>query len=230
MVKLSPIEARIIGVLMEKEKTTPDYYPMSPNALTNACNQKNCRIPVTSFIQDEVQATLDAMEKQGLVQKWASHGRTAKYRHRFCNTEFSELQFNDSEFAIVCELLLRGAQTAGELKSRASRISSFESPAAVQTSLNSLIEKKLAVCVGKLDGKRDDHFIHQFTDGAEASSQGFDHEDVRVQTSAAQADEPSTLSKASDTSERDPAKTLAERVEALEQEVTELKALLNSLL
>ena len=94
-IKLSNTELRVIGCLLEKESTTPDQYPLSLNALTNACNQKSNRDPVVSFDESTVQETLDALSKKHLVvEKSPFGGRTAKYQHRFCNTEFSDLQFS----------------------------------------------------------------------------------------------------------------------------------------
>ncbi len=120
-IELSPNEARVIGCLLEKEITTPEQYPLSLNALTNACNQKSNREPVLDLDETTVQQTLDQLIRKYLVSEESGYGsRVAKYRHRFCNTEYGTLKFSPQELGIVCELLLRGPQTPGELRSRAS--------------------------------------------------------------------------------------------------------------
>jgi uncharacterized protein YceH (UPF0502 family) len=125
-IKLSNNELRVIGCLLEKESTTPDQYPLSLNALTNACNQKSNRYPVMSLDESTAQETLDALSKKHLVvEKSLFGGRTAKYQHRFCNTEFSDLQFSAQEHGILCVLFLRGAQTPGELRTRTNRLCEF---------------------------------------------------------------------------------------------------------
>src|SRR5487761_1840001 len=120
---LSDVETRVLGSLVEKELTTPEYYPLSVNALVNACNQKSNRDPVMSLDEPTVQRTLDALSRKHLVLERSGFGsRVPKYQHLFCNTEYGSLKFSPQELAIVCELLLRGAQTPGELRSRASRL------------------------------------------------------------------------------------------------------------
>src|ERR1700754_3587685 len=122
-IQLTTIEARVIGCLIEKAITTPDQYPLSLNALTNACNQKSNRDPVLELDERTVQETLDALTKKHLVLERSGFGsRVPKYQHRFCNTGFGTLEFNPVQTAIVCELLLRGPQTPGELRTRASRM------------------------------------------------------------------------------------------------------------
>lgn len=136
---LAAEEARIIGSLIEKSIVTPDHYPMTLNALTNACNQKSSRDPVVSYDDLTVQNTVDALVARGLVTEVFHHGsRVPKYQHRFCNTEFSDLQFDAGETAVVCMLLLRGPQTPGELRSRSGRLHSFASIQAVENALESL--------------------------------------------------------------------------------------------
>ena len=120
-------EARVIGCLIEKQITTPDQYPLSLNALTNACNQKSNRDPVLALDEAAVQAPVDALSRKHLVSEHsASAAASPKYQHRFCNTEYGTLKFSPQELAIVCELLLRGPQTPGELRSRASRLCHFD--------------------------------------------------------------------------------------------------------
>lgn len=165
---LSPLEQRVIGCLIEKQVSTPENYPLTLKALLNACNQKSNRDPVLSLSEAELQVAIDSLIARRLVNNCADfNARTAKYQHRFCNTEFGDLKFNEPELAIITELLLRGPQTPGELRSRTARLHSFADVASVETSLHSLIEKgpyvvKLAQL--KLPGKRDARYGHLFSD------------------------------------------------------------------
>src|SRR4026209_2773143 len=138
-IQLTALEARVIGSLIEKAITTPDQYPLSLNALTNACNQKSNRDPVLELDERTVQETLDALAKKHLVLERSGFGsRVPKYQHRFCNTEFGTLKFTPQELAVVCELLLRGAQTPGELRTRASRMAPCGDVSEVETCLQHL--------------------------------------------------------------------------------------------
>lgn len=165
---LSPLEQRVIGCLIEKQVSTPENYPLTLKALLNACNQKSNRDPVLSLSEAELQVAIDSLIARRLVNNCADfNARTAKYQHRFCNTEFGDLKFNEPELALITELLLRGPQTPGELRSRTARLHSFADVASVETSLHSLIEKgpyvvKLAKL--KLPGKRDARYGHLFSD------------------------------------------------------------------
>src|SRR5688500_2111347 len=107
--QLSPLEARVIGCLIEKQITTPDQYPLSLNALTNACNQKSNRDPVLEVDDGAIQRTLDDLSRKHLVIEKSGFGsRVPKYQHVFCNTQFGSLKFSAQELAILCELMLRG--------------------------------------------------------------------------------------------------------------------------
>ena len=118
-IELTLHEGRVIGCLMEKEVTTPEHYPLSLNALTNACNQKSNRDPVLKLDEATVQQVVDALLKRHLVSDRSGYGgRVTKYKQVFCNMEFGPLQFTDLERAIICELLVRGPQSAGELRTR----------------------------------------------------------------------------------------------------------------
>ena len=165
-IKLSNTELRVIGCLLEKESTTPDQYPLSLNALTNACNQKSNRDPVMSLDESTVQETLDALSKKHLVvEKSPFGGRTAKYQHRFCNSEFSVLQFSAQERGILCVLFLRGPQTPGELRSRTNRLCEFSDVNEVEDVLEKLASHKDGSLVKKLPrqpGKRESRYIHLF--------------------------------------------------------------------
>src|SRR5579875_1486160 len=133
MLVLNPVEARVMGALMEKEITTPEYYPLSLNALVNACNQKSSREPVMELSEAEVRTALFALEGDGLVRVLAD-ARVPKYEHRMRDP----LQLRRDEVAVLCLLLLRGPQTAAELRSRAERLYSFDDTAAVGATLERL--------------------------------------------------------------------------------------------
>ena len=118
-IQLTPYEARVIGCLLEKQRTTPEQYPLSLNALTSACNQKSSRDPVMELDEASVQDVIDSLMKRHYVTDKSGFGsRVTKYQHRFCNTEFGTLNFSDLETGIICVLLLRGPQTPGELRNR----------------------------------------------------------------------------------------------------------------
>lgn len=169
-IELTLHEARVIGSLIEKEITTPDQYPLSLNALVNACNQKSNREPVLELDEATVQETLDALVKRSLVSDQTGFGsRTTKYKHRFCNTEFGILKFSEQELGIVCALLLRGPQTPGELRSHTNRLCKFRDMAEVESALDSLAERGDGPFVAKLPrepGKRESRYMHLFSGDA----------------------------------------------------------------
>jgi len=168
--ELSPDEARVIGALIEKEITTPDQYPLSLNALTNACNQKSNRDPVVAWDERHVQQLLDALSKRALAVDRSGFGsRVPKYRHLFCNTEFGRLKFSPQELAIVCELLLRGPQTPGELRGRAQRMAPFADVGEVEMVLAQLSAREDGPFVARLPrepGKREARYAQLFTGDA----------------------------------------------------------------
>jgi uncharacterized protein len=165
-IQLEPYEARVIGCLIEKQITTPDQYPLSLNALTNACNQKSNRDPVMDLDEATVQRTLDGLSRKHLVIEKSGFGsRVPKYQHRFCNTEYGTLKFSEQELAIVCELLVRGPQTPGELRTRASRMASFNEATEVETTLEKLSQREdgpFVVRLARLPGRRDSQWAHLF--------------------------------------------------------------------
>jgi uncharacterized protein len=164
---LSPIEARVIGCLIEKQITTPDQYPLSLNALVNACNQKSNRDPVLDLDEATVQGTLDELAKRHFVVERSGFGsRVPKYQHRFCNTEFGTLKLDPRELAVVCELLLRGPQTPGELRGRASRMAAFTDVTEVEATLTRLSSRQEGPFVTRLarePGRREARFAHLFS-------------------------------------------------------------------
>lgn len=133
---LTAAEARVLGALIEKEITTPEYYPLSLNALVNACNQKSNRDPVTQYDEGDVRGALNRLEGQSLVRSIAE-SRATKYEHRLQDT----FNFYRPEIAIICELLLRGPQTPGELRTHASRMHPFEDLEGVHSALQKLSKR-----------------------------------------------------------------------------------------
>lgn len=163
--QLSANQQRVIGCLLEKQSTTTEHYPLSLNGLTNACNQKSNRDPVVNFTENDVQNILDELIELRLVTiDEGLSGRVNKYDHRFCNTEFSNLQFSQQQRAIVCLLLLRGAQTPGELRTRSTRLAEFNNVNEVESALNELIENDYVIKLEREPGKRESRYIHQLAD------------------------------------------------------------------
>ncbi|WP_062260310.1 YceH family protein [Endozoicomonas arenosclerae] len=168
-INLTLNEARVIGCLLEKESTTPDQYPLTLNALVNACNQKSNREPVLSLDEADVRAALDSLKRQRFVSEEGG-SRVSKYRHRFCNTEFSDLQFTEQQRALVCCLLLRGPQTPGELRGRTGRMTSFADVKETDQVLQGMAEKEWVVQLGREAGKREARYAHLFSGEVEMPS------------------------------------------------------------
>ena len=156
----------MIGSLMEKSVTTPDQYPLTLNALTNACNQKTSRDPVMALEPGKVQQTLRQLEAKHLMQVASPlHSRVEKYDHRFCNTPFADLQFSQDQFAVVCVLLLRGAATPGELRTRCQRLFEFADNASVTATLQGLMDFEggpVVVRLPRQPGRQDHQYMHLF--------------------------------------------------------------------
>ena len=209
--QLSAHEARVIGSLIEKQITTPEQYPLSLNALVLACNQKSNRDPVLELTVQAVQELIDALSRKHLVIEKSGFGsRVPKYQQRFCNTEFGALQFTPQERAIVCELLLRGPQTPGELRTRASRMAPFSDVIEVETALDSLAQDPAGPRVVQLarePGRRDSRYAHLFSGEVHAVPS-----------------EPGVSARAAEPTHQDAPASLTERVSALEQQVDDLRA------
>lgn len=165
-ITLTPIEARVIGCLLEKEIITPDQYPLSLNALTNACNQKSNRDPVYNLSESETQEVLDALAKKHFVLSKTGFGsRVEKFQHRFCNTQYGSLHFSEQELGIIITLLLRGAQTPGELRARTNRLCKFADVSEVDQCLNALSTREdgpFVVQLPREPGKRETRYMHLF--------------------------------------------------------------------
>ena len=165
--KLTPHEARVIGCLIEKQIATPDQYPLSLNALVNACNQKSNRDPVLDLDEREVQAVVDGLMRRQLVMEKSGFGsRVPKYQHLFCNTQFGSLKFSAQGTAIVCELLLRGPQTPGELRTHAARLAPIREVGEVEVELEDLMTRPDGPFVARLPrepGRRESRYMHLFS-------------------------------------------------------------------
>jgi uncharacterized protein YceH (UPF0502 family) len=172
-IEITPLQARIIGCLLEKEVTTPDQYPLSLAALTNACNQKSSRDPVLQLQEEEVQELLDELKKNHLVSDRTGFGsRVSKYQHRFCNTGFGALELSSQELGILCVLLLRGPQTPGELRSRTNRLCQFSDVQEVESVLSGLMQRQDGPFVARLareSGRRESRYAHLFCGDVEES-------------------------------------------------------------
>ncbi|MET0658912.1 MAG: DUF480 domain-containing protein, partial [Steroidobacteraceae bacterium] len=162
--ELNALEARVIGCLIEKAITTPDQYPLSLNALVNACNQKSNRDPVLDLNESTVQQIIDGLARKHLVIEKSGFGsRVPKYQHRFCNTGFGSHEFSPQQTAILCELLLRGPQTPGELRTRASRMAPIEDVGQIESALNELMQREDGPFVARLarePGRREARYAH----------------------------------------------------------------------
>lgn len=155
---IDAIQARVLGCLIEKEITTPDYYPLTLNSLTTACNQKSNRHPKMELDEGTVMDALDHLSKKSLAMEKGSTGRTQKFVHRAGKI----LHLNEQEIAIICELLNRGPQSPGELKTRCSRMAEYEDNDEVELILTALSEREepLVIQLPKQSGKRDQRWAH----------------------------------------------------------------------
>jgi len=172
-IELTAVEARVIGCLIEKAITTPDQYPLSLNALTNACNQKSNRDPLMEIDESGVQQTLDTLIRKHLVLERSGFGsRVPKYQHVFCNTQFGSLQFNPIETAIVCELLLRGPQTPGELRTHSARMADMKDVSEIESALTQLQSREDGPFVERLvrePGRRESRYQQLFSGTSESA-------------------------------------------------------------
>jgi uncharacterized protein len=197
--QLSEIEVRVLGALVEKETTTPEYYPLSLNALVNACNQKSNREPVMTLEEDAVRRALRSLSDQALVRSAGGDSRVAKYEHRL-NELFN---FHRHEIAVLCVLLLRGPQTPGELRTRAERMYAFEDLESVHAALNLLMRRDPPVVkiLPREPGTKESRYMHLFS--GDSVPAAFSN----VERVAAKPTNPES-----------------ERIQILEQQVAELKS------
>jgi uncharacterized protein len=165
MVQLNVVEARVLGALIEKEINTPEYYPLSLNALVNACNQKSSREPVMELSEADVRTALFELDQLGLVRTIAE-SRATKFEHRVRDV----LNLRRDEVAVMCLLLLRGAQTSAELRARTERMYSFDDNAAVMTVLERLAarEEPLTQLMQRQPGAREARWVHLLSGAVDA--------------------------------------------------------------
>jgi uncharacterized protein YceH (UPF0502 family) len=165
---LNAIEVRVLAALWEKEITTPDYYPLSLNALVNACNQKSNRDPAMNLDEDAVRGALRTLDDNSLARSVsAADSRVTKYEHRLQEA----FNFDRREAAIFCELLLRGAQTPGELRSRAERMHHFDDLSEVQSALQRLMSREppLVKVLPRQPGTKESRYMHLLSGEPEAA-------------------------------------------------------------
>lgn len=211
---LEPDELRVLGSLMEKSKTTPDQYPLSVNALMNACNQKSARDPVMNLTPGDVRASLGRLTQRGLVRMAGGYGgRVSKYEHRLVpGSGKAAVPLSPEQYAVLCVLILRGPQTPGELRSHSQRLVDFPDTGAVEATLDALTGHETGTLVERLErepGKRESRWRHLLGTGEQASAK------------------PPVES-----AERTPvpeADSLAGRVDALEREVAALRTQVKAL-
>ncbi|WP_294182728.1 YceH family protein [uncultured Sphingobacterium sp.] len=155
--RLSAMEQRVLGSLIEKSRVTPEYYPMTINSLQAACNQKTSRKPVVQYTEEDIVATLDVLKKKGLIATVIGGGsRVTKYKHNFA------IQFPlvPSELSIICLLLLRGTMTAGEINSNSGRLYEFESLSEINAQLEKLAQEGYIKSLPKQIGHKEVRYIH----------------------------------------------------------------------
>jgi len=205
--QLSEVEVRVLGALVEKEITTPEYYPLSLNALVNACNQKSNRDPVMNLDENAVRHALRSLTDQALVRSAGGDSRVAKFEHRL-----NELyNFHRHEIAVLCVMLLRGPQTPGELRTRTERMYSFEDLEAVHSALHHLMRREppLAKILPRQPGTKESRYMHLLSGDVAPAEQPEPHPDAEAREAADTRD--------------------GERIAQLETEVVELRRELEAL-
>lgn len=207
---LNPIEIRVLGSLIEKEITTPEYYPMSLNALTNACNQKSNRDPIMELSENEVHAAIETLRDKRLGWQFSSAGaRVPKYEHNLR----SLFTLSKEDIAVLCVLLLRGPQTIGELRTRTDRMCSFDSLELVEKTVKGLISREdgpFVVELPRQPGRKENRYMHLFAGEIEVN------QDSSVENQITEHPKISISS-------------TSERITALEHEIVSLKTELNEL-
>jgi uncharacterized protein YceH (UPF0502 family) len=204
---LTEVEARVLGALIEKDITTPDYYPLSLNALVNACNQKNNRDPVMTLDEEAVRHALASLQERRMAgPAGGADSRVTKYEHRLQEV----FNFERRETALICVLLLRGAQTPGELRGRSERMYRFETLDDVQSALQRLMDRNppLVRVLARQPGTKESRYMHLFSGDAGLPEES---DPVILQRAANRAEEGSRVS------------VLESDVALLKQEVAELK-------
>lgn len=231
-IALDQTELRVLGCLLEKAVVTPDQYPLTLNSLVNACNQKSSRHPVMNLSPGEVEHTLRALQEKRLIRTDENfRTRVEKFAHRFCNTPFSDYQFDTAQYAVVCVLMLRGPRTPGELRANAGRLYSFADNEEVLATLRSLeqIEKgPLVKRLPRTPGRKDAEYVHLF--GESPATEPSIRQTGAVERAAMEAPAGAVRTSTTDSGRSDTAPVdLAARVAALEDQVRALRATLAQL-
>ena len=206
---LDEVETRVLACLVEKESTTPDYYPLTLNALTSACNQKSSRDPVVSYTEDTVSQALERLREKDLASLIrSSDGRVPRHRHQF----LEGFQLNRREAAVLCVLMLRGPQTPGEIRQRSERIYAFESLSEVQEALDFLERnepRRLVASLPRAPGRKETRYAHLLSGEPQAAGTSATVPPVEIKSVAAAGS--------------------TDRVEGLESELQAVKAELEEL-
>jgi uncharacterized protein YceH (UPF0502 family) len=199
------VEARVLGSLVEKEITTPDYYPLSLNAILNAANQKSNRDPVMDLDEDAVRRALHSLSQEGLARSAATDSRVPKFEHRLAEV----FNFHRHEIALLCVLLLRGPQTPGELRTRTDRLYHFEDLGAVHSALNLLMNRQpsLVKVLPRQLGTKELRYVHLLSGDVEVPASQAAHADASSSARAAEGTFPDL-----------------DRLAKLEDEIAELRA------
>jgi len=209
---LDAVETRVLGALIEKEITTPDYYPLSLNALVNACNQKSNRDPVMELDESSVRTALRSLDDKALARSAvAGDSRVAKYEHQLQEA----FNFTRPEMAVLCELMLRGPQTPGELRGRASRLHPFEDLSAVHSALQRLMHRDppLAKLLARQPGTKEARYAQLLSGDVPDGASAPDAPESPVQTAS------SSRGHAAD----DRLAPIEEEIAAIKNEIAQLK-------
>jgi len=217
-VNLSATEIRVLGCLLEKQRTTPDAYPLSLNALRLACNQSTNRDPVVDYDEAIIRDALHRLERRGMV-RLAGASRAAKYRHLLAEA----LPMDDGEQAIMCVLMLRGAQTPGELKQRTERMHTFGDLAGVHAALETLIERELVARLERRPGHKEERYVQLLQNEDEAQAAASLVPGVMPTSASAPRLAPTASQGHVQAHESQELELLRERVARLEREVAELR-------
>lgn len=206
--ELTRVEERVLGCLIEKGVTTPEYYPLTLNSLTTACNQKSNRHPVVDFDEKTVVRALDSLRDRELTRVVSGADmRVPRYYHRFAEV----MELEEKEVAVLCELMLRGPQTVGELRGRAGRMVSFAELAEVSAVLEKLVTGELVTCLPRQPGRKESRYAHLLAGQPEAAEADAEGE---------APPEPATLEVRA---ENERLATLEQEVAGLREEVTSLR-------
>jgi uncharacterized protein len=173
MMDLDPVEVRILGCLIEKQRTTPDVYPLSLNALRLACNQSTNRHPVVDYDETTIREALHKLSQRRFTRLASGHtSRAYKFRHLLDEA----LELDEEELAVLAVLLLRGAQTPGELKQRTERMQGFASLQALHDVLDGLIERELVLRLARRPGQKEERYVHRLSDELEGGPPAHEEE------------------------------------------------------